>query len=159
MSIDSDPEKVHIQAFFEDELRGTKKRVYNVVEYEENRQKNWPLLYKVLDHVKEHPEEHDQQYWFTKIETSTCGTAACFAGWALLFAHPEAKPEWVQDDAHRTYLLEDEKGECWDVATLAAHELGLDKYEANHLFDALNDVQDIERLITEWDKEANHVES
>ena len=37
---------------------------------------NAELAWRVLDHIDAHPESWDQNVW-------GCGTAACFAGWAV----------------------------------------------------------------------------
>lgn len=44
---------------------------------------NAELAYKVLDYIDAHPEQWDQDEW--------CGTAQCFAGWAvsLSIGNPE----------------------------------------------------------------------
>jgi hypothetical protein len=44
---------------------------------------NAELAYRVLDHIDAHPEQWDQGIW---IRESDCGTAGCFAGWAVLLA-------------------------------------------------------------------------
>lgn len=40
---------------------------------------NVELLQQVMQHIKDHPEQHDQQI-------VVCGTAACFAGRAMLLS-------------------------------------------------------------------------
>lgn len=44
---------------------------------------NLPLLRKVLAQIDQHPEEWNQQEWFTE---TACGTAACVAGHACLMS-------------------------------------------------------------------------
>lgn len=43
---------------------------------------NAHLAYAILDHIDADPASHDQTVWFRRNE---CGTAGCFAGWALHF--------------------------------------------------------------------------
>lgn len=59
---------------------------------------NTELMQKVLDHIKAHPELHNQGTWTTGGETDNpsegaweCGTSACIAGWASIF-HYDLKP-------------------------------------------------------------------
>lgn len=47
---------------------------------------NRELFTKIRDHIKAHPEQHDNYEW--EIETEECGTARCAAGWAIYFTHP-----------------------------------------------------------------------
>jgi hypothetical protein len=44
---------------------------------------NAELAYKVLDHIDAHPEQWNQGDWLGK---TSCGTAGCFAGWAVVLA-------------------------------------------------------------------------
>ncbi len=39
---------------------------------------NAERLQTVMQYITDHPEEHNQGWWFS----GSCGTAACFAGWA-----------------------------------------------------------------------------
>lgn len=49
------------------------------------------LAQKVLAHVVEHPEQHDQLVWMDprpggfRRDNGYCGTTACLAGWAVAF--------------------------------------------------------------------------
>lgn len=42
---------------------------------------NVELLQQTMQHIKDHPEQHDQHIW-----VNSCGTAGCFAGWAALLS-------------------------------------------------------------------------
>lgn len=44
---------------------------------------NAELAYRVLDHIDADPKSWDQGRWIRKTD---CGTAACFAGWAVQLA-------------------------------------------------------------------------
>jgi hypothetical protein len=41
---------------------------------------NVDLLYKVLDHIRENRDQHDQSSWARKTD---CGSSFCFAGWTV----------------------------------------------------------------------------
>lgn len=49
---------------------------------------NAELAYRVLDHIDAHPEQWEQGKWIGQAE---CGTAACFAGWAVLLSGAEPR--------------------------------------------------------------------
>jgi len=44
---------------------------------------NVELLERTMTQIRDHPELHQQDFWFTETD---CGTAACFAGWACLLS-------------------------------------------------------------------------
>lgn len=43
--------------------------------------RNTELLQQTMQHIKDHPEKHDQNDWYV-----SCGTTACFAGWTVLLS-------------------------------------------------------------------------
>ncbi len=56
---------------------------------------NTELLEKVMLHIDDHPEQHDQGMWVSMADDDergvmnrewawNCGTTACFAGWTAL---------------------------------------------------------------------------
>lgn len=103
---------------------------------------NVPLLTKVLDHITAHPAEWNQGVW---AEETTCGTAACVAGWAVIMSgHPlvfEANVRMYDPDS----LEISNSGPCARftanneyIADVARHELGLTKGQAECLFDSAN---------------------
>lgn len=47
---------------------------------------NVALLKRTLEHIKDNPETWDQSNW--------CGTAQCFAGWAVTFAGAKIDQLW-----------------------------------------------------------------
>lgn len=53
------------------------------------------LARKVLDHVSNHPEVHDQGTFFDEAFPN-CGTVACVAGWAVILngEHPMNLGGW-----------------------------------------------------------------
>lgn len=46
-------------------------------------ERNDVLIDKVMDYLREHPKEWDQRYW---VESTPCGTIACFAGHTMLLS-------------------------------------------------------------------------
>lgn len=76
---------------------------------------NAELAYKVLDHIDAHPESWDQNIW-------DCGTAACFAGWAVRFSGGATHGDIVTDGPAELVGMHVE---------LAAHAvLGIDEEKA-----------------------------
>lgn len=61
---------------------------------------NTDLAYRVLDHIDAHPEQWDQGFWWDdKAEIWTdggrpsCGSAGCFAGWAVALSGGKMEPD------------------------------------------------------------------
>lgn len=85
---------------------------------------------KILDHISAHPDQHHQWVWGKPDDV--CGTAACIAGWALIFSgweltgpaeftapDGETLPGWRIQDMARTLLdLDDDEFYDDDGATL-----------------------------------------
>ena len=46
-------------------------------------ERNTELLQQTMQHILDHPEQHNQGSW---VKVNSCGTAACFAGWAGLLS-------------------------------------------------------------------------
>jgi hypothetical protein len=92
---------------------------------------NLDLLDRVMDHIDQHPEEWDQAAWF-------CGTAACFAGHAVLM-----------DGWKIVHAFGDiEKDGKLDMADQVAQRLlGLPRREANRLFCASNTLDDLHSMV------------
>lgn len=99
---------------------------------------------QVRDQIVDHPETHYQGSWWYRSKLSTtisgdCGTRACVAGWAVVFAHPDA----VFSD-HKTDVRVPVMG-TFGVLTsvsvriemLARLSLGLTEDQADYLFDGL----------------------
>lgn len=91
-------------------------------------QRNIELLQQTMQHIKDHPEEHNQATW---INISKCGTAACFAGRAALLS------------GRRT----------WEALRIGydggAQLLGLSLEEAATLFAATNTVPMLELMVND----------
>jgi hypothetical protein len=95
---------------------------------------------KVLDKILTHPESHDQAVWtnvwhvFGKVRIDvdtvihTCGTRACIAGWAVIFALP---PEYLVS----TYAVYSSSNRhVDDISDVAQEALGMTYAQARWLF-------------------------
>lgn len=108
---------------------------------------NVPLLTATMQHIETHPEEWNQHRW-------RCGTAACYAGRAVLLDGGT----WDTDaDSADPYLVArdtDPVVETWPslngsghrvihVNDRARHILGLTNEQANNLFYSANTLDDL----------------
>jgi hypothetical protein len=109
---------------------------------------NLALLRKTFEQIKI-PKVWDQSTWMYTTERSECGTAGCFAGWAvsltgryeLLFMEVAGCKAMFVD------MVEDlDTGERDYLATVAERELGLTEDEAEWLFDGRNSMGTIRQL-------------
>lgn len=94
--------------------------------------RNVELLERVMQHIDDHPEQHDQAAWINE-----CGTAACFAGWAVMFTGGKLS----RDGVFVTVV-----GESDCVSRAAGRRLGISAVEGDVLFDASN-TRDMLRLM------------
>lgn len=101
--------------------------------------RNTELLERVMRHIDDHPEQHDQQVWI-----NGCGTAACFAGWAALLSGREHVTETNSKSVYHWFI----SPAGWrDTPRMAATiALGLTDDEADDLFHACNS-RDVLRLM------------
>jgi hypothetical protein len=126
---------------------------------------NAPLLWKVYDHIKAHPEEWDQQSWGLHIPVdlqpellpvsqvmlfktlgASCGTTFCFAGHtAQMTGHRlDWKPIIPGSPALRLETCDDGAD---TVSNTAAAELGLELDQACALFYGENQLDEIHTWI------------
>jgi hypothetical protein len=90
---------------------------------------NTDRLTAVLEHIEQHPEQHDQESWSMRTD---CGTTACAAGWTvLLYAPNEQFAYYVHGVSSEAadYLMSGE-----DIPCLARRLLGLNYDEVQALF-------------------------
>jgi hypothetical protein len=106
--------------------------------------KNFPLLWKIYNHIVVHPEEWNQRWW--ALKGKSCGTVFCVAGHAVNFSHPDAEFEFIGD----AVKIDGCPKSIRDVAT---RDLGLSRFEALELFDCENDLDTIHRTILTWEAE------
>jgi hypothetical protein len=107
-------------------------------------------LVAIYQHIKTHPEEWRQGWWGRR---DACGTAFCFAGHAAVRAG--AEPQWHAsvDGVEAFDFVMTPDGNAELVDEFAARVLGLDLDEAGEedfpLFSAVNDLDDLRRIIVE----------
>lgn len=119
---------------------------------------NVDLLDKTMDHIRQLEafkaegllmnEHWDQGTWGT--QTETCGTAMCFAGWAVKLAGGNlvaravvaARPSPLSNGTDLVVLKDD--GTVREVDVVAVELLGLTDGEETDLFEADNDLEDLE---------------
>lgn len=93
---------------------------------------NLHLLTRVRDHIRAHPEQHDQFYWVRKSE---CGTTGCIAGWAVLLNGDALEPgkhfSGEHDVSTMDYALMDNRD---TISHFAQQLLGLSYSQREQLF-------------------------
>lgn len=115
---------------------------------------NVALLRQTLAHIEANPDEWNQRHW-------RCGTGMCFAGWAATLAGGQ----WYEDDqsVHRDELIAEDgdTGEYDHGGVITVHVddrarriLGLDEGQAERLFDAVNNLHDLRRIVGELTEDA-----
>lgn len=124
---------------------------------------NIELLQRTLDHIEANPQEWDQRQWAarkSKAGHMECGTAFCFAGWAVQLAKPGIKFNWqnvpihppftgsstvmrVRSEAHEI----ETDGNLFDIGSLATIELGINVGEADELFAEHNTIEHLRELV------------
>jgi hypothetical protein len=107
---------------------------------------NVELLRRTQKEIHANPDSWNQRHWF--VEPSPwrggrwCGTAACFAGHALLLEgwepifNADGGAEWITRN-----------GEIGDIKPTAAMALGINLYQADVLFAGKNELEDIDRIV------------
>jgi hypothetical protein len=105
-------------------------------------ERNVELLERTMQFIKDHPEQHSQGWWFKKRD---CGTAACFAGWAVTLKG--YLPVFhVGDCRAETVVLPGYRRE-FDTPELAQELLGLTLRERETLFEASNTSEMLELMV------------
>jgi hypothetical protein len=110
---------------------------------------NVALLNQTLAHIEAHPEEWNQASF-------RCGTAACFAGHAVILEGGVWEDD-VSDDL--LARADDPREDVWfgtdgdpdvvDVRSRARRILGLANHEADELFEGLNSLERLRRIVAE----------
>lgn len=105
---------------------------------------NIPLIRKTLEHIESHPEEWYQGNWaINTYSPASCGTAYCFAGWALVLAGHDFGPS----DNLWLFELDGRMVSNSEVGVAAKNALGLTQHEANRLFYAHNSLQSLRDIV------------
>lgn len=122
---------------------------------------NADLAYRVLDHIDAHPESWNQTVWYRQNE---CGTAGCFAGWAVMLAGHQIEPTFAGPNGNRSYSKIDgdsyismqqvaERDLRIEGAEIPCHlgcgDCGARSAASTALFDAINTREDLGRLVAE----------
>lgn len=108
---------------------------------------NADLLERTLAQIEAHPETWDQQTWAAK---TTCGTAHCFAGHAVMLAHPNAIP--VFDGASTTSFVtipDHPVRAIWWIPDLARDLLDLGRSTGDILFNATNTLEELRAMVAD----------
>jgi hypothetical protein len=119
---------------------------------------NAELAYRVLDHIDRNPEQWDQQNWFRETK---CGTAACFAGWAVVLTGGDVEVNASGD--WKSVTLDGEEFRYFNIAGLNALGIETDEVpdskhdcpcgcggtEIDQLFDGANTRSDLGRIVAE----------
>ena len=98
----------------------------------------------------------------TGVRPVTCGTTACVAGWAVitdggLFLSDQlvlAQPGDPKSRVTNVYAANAQRVQAVGIEDRARRLLGLDRYEADELFDGDNDYEDVKRILKRLIKEA-----
>lgn len=100
---------------------------------------NKELLHKVLQHIKNNPDQYDAVRWH-----------ADFAGWTLRLAMPGV--EMRKDGCDIDTLFDADGERIWitDIGPWAKELLGLKPSQASRLFSGTNTIDDLSRLVGEF---------
>lgn len=99
--------------------------------------RNAELLERVMQHIDDHPELHEQWHWFNE-----CGTAACFAGWTCLLGGLKKA-----DGYSSRVELSKRPLDSAAARDAACQLLGLDDDEAELLFHAGNTRDELRLMV------------
>lgn len=115
------------------------------------RKPNAELAYKVLDQIDADPSSWDQGTWIS--ETKSCGTVACFAGWAATLGGCE--PIFGEWAPYGTDAFRNDRGVTLpsggrtSVRDAAQNVLGISEDAALDLFSGSNDRDDLGHYVLE----------
>lgn len=100
---------------------------------------NTELLERVLQHITDHPEAHDQTTWARP--DPDCGTAACFAGWTCSLAGYQLVP------SHNWAAQVIVNGERRSIKHTATELLDLEPAQARTLFAGGNTLVHLQMMV------------
>lgn len=110
---------------------------------------NIARLDAAIGYIEEHPEEHDQRWWFFK-DPNNCGTTRCLAGTVAM--QDGWKPLYGTMLGETVAGTVQKNGHAEDVYDVAMTLLNLDEVDADKLFyaDDLNAIKRVrDRLVAE----------
>lgn len=99
---------------------------------------------RVVDYIERNPEKHNQCVWISEVDDDgeACGTTACLAGWTVLLnGWVVSESGWLSSHTEVT-----KDGKFRRVSNLAAEILEIDEDDADSLFAASNDLEDIKGM-------------
>lgn len=104
---------------------------------------DFELMDRVLDQITNHPQRWDQATW-RRPTGNECGTAMCFAGWVADLSGAE----WYSNTAGSVEFSKvDVGGEPVWVDEYATAVLGIKPWEAQHLYESSNTLDDIREIV------------
>lgn len=104
---------------------------------------NTELLQRTMQHLLDHPEQHDQQVW-----VSECGTTACFAGWALKLSGVDQFMTLTKcHQTNSTWQDCEYYGKTHTIQGLAQGLLDLTDEQTEILFDDFNTIPMLELMV------------
>jgi hypothetical protein len=92
---------------------------------------NIELIDRIIAHLTEHPEEHNQKIWGRRDE---CGTRACVAGWAIILSGHDLWKVKTSNLVNRRYEVLSFHGLNNSPSIVAGKLLGLSRDQQNCLF-------------------------
>lgn len=105
-------------------------------------ERNIELLEQTMQYILDYPEKHDQRIWVQGVqEDDSCGTTACFAGWACFLAGLKQEAVSTDEDYFRFH------GQRTHASDIAPKLLGLTTREADILFEATNSVEELQHMV------------
>jgi hypothetical protein len=112
---------------------------------------NVDLLYKVLDHIRENQDQHDQSSWARKTD---CGSSFCFAGWTVQLSDYEIvwNQRFQQEGAD--FCTAPGGDYFYSIEHVAQSLLGLDILQKQALFFTSQTFDDVESVVKDIANEA-----
>lgn len=104
--------------------------------------RNVELLERVMQHIDDHPAQHDQEVWLDE-----CGTAACFAGWACLLSGWQVGAVDNSMTIPTATVFSPDGLQELGVGTTARDLLGLTTDEAAQLFNSMNTRDELRLMV------------
>lgn len=105
------------------------------------------LAREALRLIKLDPGSWDQTTWGRK---TPCGSTACFAGHVDMVAGAEMVPyESDSDMPYELHAVYRFKGNLYSADELAINLLGVEPYSGYALFNGVNDLEDLERMVND----------
>lgn len=111
---------------------------------------NADLAYAVLDQIDAHPDSWEQDWWWSDGVPNSCGTAGCFAGWAVAlsgekpYLGPSVGGVFVADRAAQLLGFESRPDMHWAMEAVGlVDEAGF----GEDLFHSGNTREDLGRMV------------